>query len=120
VSLTTDVYQLLHEGLRDGWLCLEDLGPDLAGVQVWLALPEACPLHQDPSAPCHNMAVRELDAAGAVARYRHCDPDGPEPPAATEAVVGVRVLWSDGRAETLGPAHTGYFHRVVARHRPGP
>jgi hypothetical protein len=102
---TTDAYRLLHEGLRDGWLCLDDLGPDLAGIQVWLGLPEPCPLHQDPADPCHNVAVRELDAAGAVLRYRHCDPDGPEPGPDTDAVVAVRVLWSDGRAETLGATH---------------
>jgi hypothetical protein len=120
VSLTTDVYQLLYEGLRDGWLCLDDLGPDLAGVQVWLALPGPCPLHDDAAAPCRNVVVREFDAGGAVARYRHCDPDGPQPTGDTEEVVAVRVLWSDGNAEVLGPEHAAYFHRVVARHRHGP
>jgi hypothetical protein len=120
VSLTTDVYQLLHEGLRDGWLCLDDIDPDLAGVQVWLVLPDPCPLHDDPAAPCHNVAVRELDAAGTLTRYRHCHPDGPEPPPDAGEVTAVRLLWADGTAEVLGPAHAPYFHRVVARHRPGP
>ena len=120
MSLTTDVYQLLHEGLRDGWLCVDDLGPDLAGVQVWLALLQPCPLHDDPAAPCHNVAVREIDAAGRVARYRQCDPDGAQPPPDTDAVVAVRVLWGDGNAERLGPTHAAYFHRLVALHRPGP
>ncbi len=119
MSLTTDAYQLLYEGLRDGWLCLDDLDPDLAGIQVWLALDDTCPLHDDPAAPCHNVAVQEFDAAGAVARYRHCDPDGAEPPPDTRAVVALRVLWGDGNAEVLGPAHAAYFHRAVARHRPG-
>lgn len=118
MSVSTDPYQLLYEGLRDGWLCLDDLGPDLAGVQVWLRLLEPCPLHDDPAAPCHNVAVRELDAAGVVTRYRHCDPDGPEPPADDHAVVLARVLWGDGSAEVLGAAHAAYFHRLVAVHRP--
>lgn len=55
MAVTTDVYQLLHEGLRDGWLCLDDLRPDLAGVQVWLTLVDPCPLH--PAAGCGNAAV---------------------------------------------------------------
>ena len=120
MSLTTDAYQLLYEGLRDGWLYLEDLDPDLAGVQVWLALGDACPFHDDRTPPCHNVAIREFDTAGATARYRHCDPDSPEPPPDTGAVLAVRVLWGDGNAEVLGAAHATYFHRVVARHRPGP
>ena len=35
MPVTTDVYQLLYEGLRDDWLGLDDLDPDLAGIQVW-------------------------------------------------------------------------------------
>ena len=60
--------------------------------------------------------MRELDAAGVVTRYRHCDPDGPDPGDA-HRVVSVKVLWSDGSAEVLGPAHAGYFHRIVAQNR---
>ena len=120
MPVTTDVYQLLYEGLRDGWLALDNLDPDLAGIQVWLALAGPCPLHPDATPPCHNVALWELDAAGGAARYRHCDPDGPEPQLDTQTVAAVRVLWANGSAERLGPAHSPYFHRLVARHRSGP
>ena len=120
MPVTTDVYQLLYEGLRDGWLALEDLDPDLAGVQVWLAVAGRCPLHPAPAPHCRNLVVWELDAGGGTARDRHCDPDASGPAPDSQTVVAVRVLWADGSAEVLGPGHGPYFHRLVARHRPGP
>ncbi len=41
-------------------------------------------------------------------------------PPDSDVVAAVRVLWNDGYVEVLGPAHAGYFHLVVARHRPEP
>ena len=47
--------------------------------------------------------------------YAHCDPDGPQ---TTTDIVGVRFLWSDGRAEAIGPAQTPYLHPILARLQP--
>ena len=53
---------ILYEGLNAGWLSPEDLSPDLAGIQVWVRLAEACTLHPDggcPSVAVHEFAVDE-------------------------------------------------------------
>lgn len=112
-----DIHQLLYEGLRDGWLTLDDLGPALVGVQVWLSLDGSCPLHPDDDDGCRRVVVHEFACDGTSARYRPCDPDAPVGEISAQ-VRAVRVLWADGRAQQLGPAELSYLHPVVARRRP--
>jgi hypothetical protein len=114
---TTTVYDALYEGLRDGWLLLDDLGPDLAGLQVWVALTQPCQ-HPDPTS-CAGVAVHEFAADGSAALWAPCDPDAQTPPS-TGDVRGVRVLWGDGRAEQLSASRVAYLAPIAARHRPGP
>jgi hypothetical protein len=112
-----DIQQPLYEGLRDGWLTLDDLGPALVGVQVWLSLDEPCPLHPEGEGRCRGVVVHEFASDGTSTRYRPCGPGAPAGEAGA-LVRAVWVLWADGRAQQLGPAELSYLHPVVARRRP--
>jgi len=112
------IFPVLYEGLRAGWLGVDDLGP-LAGVQVWVRLARPCELHTAPGAPCRTFAVHEFGCDGTDSLYRLCDPDGPAPEV-TREIAAVRVLWADGHAEQLGPEQERYLHPVVARLQPWP
>ncbi len=120
MSLTTDVYQLLYEGLRDGWLCLDDLGPDLAGIQGGSPLANRAPSSTTRRRPVGASPCTSSTPPAPWPTTATVYPD-PQPLADTGAVVAVRgCCRADGNGEALGPAHAPYFHRVVARHRPGP
>ena len=110
------IYPTIYEGLRAGWLRVEDLGP-IAGVQVWVRLARPCERHPEAGAPCQDLAVHEFATDGTDTLYRLCDPDGPAPEVIGE-VAAVRVLWADGHAEHLGPEQGAYLHPVVARLQP--
>lgn len=110
------IYPTIYEGLRAGWLRVDDLGP-LSGVQVWVRLVQLCERHPEPGAPCRDLAVHEFATDGTDTLYRLCDPDGPAPEVTGE-VAAVRVLWADGHAERLGPEQEAYLHPVVARLQP--
>ncbi len=114
-----ELYDVLYEGLRAGWLALDDLGPDLAGVQVWVPLAEPCPVHRDAPDACPQVALHEFAVGGEDCCCLPCDPDG-SLPATTATVRAVRVLWSDGWAEQLSRTHAAYLHPVIARRRPTP
>ncbi len=109
------LFPVLYDGLNSGWLSPADLSPDLAGIQVWVRFAEACTLH--PDAACHSAGVHEFGVDTAACIYAHCDPDGPVPETTTD-IVGVRFLWADGRAETIGPAQTPYLHPILSRLQP--
>ncbi len=110
------LFGVLYDGLNAGWLSPSDLSPDLAGIQVWVRLAEPCTLH--PGGGCHGVAVHEFPVDAATASiYAHCDPDGPVPETTTD-IVGVRFLWSDGRAEVIDPAQVPYLHPILARLQP--
>ena len=110
------IYPTIYEGLRAGWLSVDDLGP-LAGVQVWVRLARPCELHPEPGAPCQDLAVHEFGSDGTAPPHRPCAPDRPAPEITGE-VAAVRVLWADGHAERLGPEQEAYLHPVVARLQP--
>jgi len=110
------IYPTIYEGLRAGWLSVDDMGP-LAGVQVWVRLARPCQLHPTPGAPCRDLAVHEFGTDGSSTLYGLCDPNGPAPEVTGE-IAAVRVLWADGHAERLGPEQEAYLHPVVARLRP--
>jgi hypothetical protein len=110
------IYPTIYQGLRAGWLSVDDLGP-LAGVQVWVRLARRCELHPEPAAPCRDVAVHEFATDGTDTLFRLCDPDGPAPEVTGE-VAGMRVLWADGHTERLGPEQAAYLHPVVARLQP--
>jgi hypothetical protein len=110
------IYPTIYQGLRAGWLSVDDLGP-LAGVQVWVRVARPCELHPEPGAPCRDLAVHEFGSDGTGTLYRLCDPEGPAPEVTGE-VAAVRVLWADGHAERLGPEQEAYLHPVVARLQP--
>jgi hypothetical protein len=114
---TATVYDALLEGLSDGWLLLEDLGPDLAGVQIWVELAQPCD-HPD-DAVCRGVAVHEFVADGSASAWAPCRPDSPSA-ATTTAIRGVRVLWGDGRADQLSAVQATYLAPIVERHRPRP
>ena len=108
------LFPVLYDGLNAGWLSPEDLSPDLAGIQVWVRMAEPCTLH--PS--CQSVAVHEFAVDETTSCiYAHCDPDGPVLETTTD-IVAVRFLWSDGRAEVIGPARTPYLHPILARLQP--
>ncbi len=109
------MFDVLYKGLQEGWLGPDDLSPDLAGIQIWVRLAKACPLHDDDG--CHSLAVHEFGLDTPPTLYSHCDPDGPLPPT-TDAIAGVRFLWSDGRAEVVGPTQAPYLHPIIARLQP--
>ena len=109
------LFDVLYDGLNTGWLGPDDLSPDLAGIQVWVHLAEPRRFH--PHGGCHGVAVHEFGLDTTPCIYAHCDPDGPVPETTT-AVVGVRFLWADGRAEAIGPAQTPYLHPILARLQP--
>ena len=110
------IYPVIYQGLRAGWLSVDDLGP-LAGVQVWVRLARPCELHLEPGARCRDLAVHEVASDGTATLYRLCAPDWPAPEVTGE-VAAVRVLWADGHAERLGPEQEAYLHPVVARLQP--
>jgi len=109
------LFPVLYDGLNSGWLSPIDLSPDLAGIQVWVRFAEPCTLH--PDGGCHSAGVHEFGVDTAPCIYAHCDPDGPVPETSTD-IVGVRFLWADGRAETIGPAQTPYLHPILSRLQP--
>ncbi|MGI8777660.1 MAG: hypothetical protein ACR2LJ_09830 [Acidimicrobiales bacterium] len=110
------LYPVLYDGLNAGWLSPADLSPDLAGIQVWVRFAEPCCLH--PGGGCHDVAVHEFTVdSDTSCIYAHCDPDGAVPETTTD-IVGVRFLWSDGRAEPIGPAQSPYLHPILARLQP--
>ena len=74
--MSTTAYDALYDGLRQGWLLLEDLAPDLAGLQVWVQL----------ASPCHHPELhRAADAVKADADRRQ---ERAERLAAEEAAAG--------------------------------
>ena len=110
------LFPVLYDGLNAGWLSPEDLSPDLAGIQGSVRLAEACTLH--PDGGCRSVAVHEFAVDETTSCiYAHCDPDGPVPETTTD-IVAVRFLWSDGRAEVIGPSQTPYLHPILARLQP--
>ncbi len=109
------LFPVLYDGLNAGWLSPEDLSPDLAGIQMWVRLTKPCTLH--PDGGCRSVAVHEFAVDETTSCiYAHCDPDGPLPETTTD-IIAVRFLWSDGRAEVIGPAQTPYLHPILARLR---
>ncbi len=112
------IYPMIYQGLRAGWLTVDDLGP-LAGVQVWVRMARPCRLHThtEPDASSRDLAVHEFGRDGSNTLYCPCDPEGPVPEV-TGHVFAVRALWADGHAEVLGAEHESYLHPVVARLRP--
>jgi hypothetical protein len=110
------LFPVLYDGLNAGWLSPEDLSPDLAGIQVWVRLADPCRLH--PDGGCQGVAVNEFTVDEAMSSiYAHCNPDGPVPETTTD-IVAVRFLWSDGRAEAIGPSQSPYLHPILARLQP--
>ena len=109
------LFPVLYDALNAGWLSPEDLSPDLAGIQIWVRLAEACTLH--PDGGCRSVAVHEFAVDQTSCIYAHCDPDGAVPETTTH-IVAVRFLRGDGRAESIGPAQTPYLHPILTRLQP--
>ena len=92
--------QRLYDALNTGRLTPQDLDPDLAAIQVWVRLVEACALH--PDGACGAVAIHEFAVDATSCIYARCDPDGAVPETTTD-IAAVRLLWSNGQAEAIGP-----------------
>ena len=110
--MTMTPFPVLYDGLNSGSLTPQDLDPDLAAIQVWVRFVEPCGLH--PGGGCDAVAIHEFDVDATSCIYARCDPDGPVPETTTD-IAAVRLLWSDGRAEAIGPARLPYLHPILAR-----
>jgi hypothetical protein len=113
--MTLPAFAALYDGLDTGWLAPEDLDPDLVAIQVWVRFADPCTLH--PAGACHGVTVHEFAVDATSCLYVHCDPEGPVPPTTAE-VAAVRFMWSDGRAEDIGPTQLPYLHPVLRRLQP--
>jgi hypothetical protein len=111
-ALTLAQPAVLYDGLKSGELTPEDLDPDLAGVQVWVRFEGPCRLH--PEGDCPAVTVHEFAADATSCSYAYCDPDGPMPETTTD-VGAVRLLWSNGLVEAIGPSRQPSPHPVLGQ-----
>lgn len=71
------IYPTIYQGLRAGWLSVDDLGP-LPAYRCGYAWPVRASCTPSPQRRA-DVAVHEFATDGTDTLYRLCDPDGPAP-----------------------------------------